>query len=121
MHALHSSFHQQPRASRFAVIALSTLLPLLFAGCTETTSITTHAAGHEITADIEGTPSVENEPTRAVIGGPFGTVTIERERVRLDDLQWTTIQADVPVWVSIRRHKVRVKAGRVTIARTTSG
>jgi hypothetical protein len=95
-------------------------LALLVSACAKAPTIATEAAGHTITAEVEGVPSVENQPDFAVIAGPHGRVIVERERVRLDDFEWTTIRAEVPVSVSIKRNKVRIKAGNVTIARTTN-
>lgn len=94
------------------------LLALLAAGCTKLPMIATEGAGHVITAEIEGTPSIETHSELAVISGPHGRVMIERERMRLDDLEWTTIPANVPVQISLKRNKAKIIAGNVTIGRT---
>jgi hypothetical protein len=98
----------------------------LVSGCgrklasTATLPVTVQAAGHTIVAEIEGTPVIDRQPGFAVIGGPHGRVTVERNRVRLDELAWTAIPADVPVNISIKRHDVKISAGGTTIRRTTS-
>ena len=105
---------------RFPLIASFAFASLLVAACDKSPTTTIHAAGHVITAQIAGTPSIDSHPTHAVIGGSGGTVTIESTRARIDDVPWTAIPADAPVTVNIRKHKVSVKAGAVTIERTIS-
>jgi hypothetical protein len=88
-------------------------------GCHKSTQIVTSAAGHPITAMVEGTHSVDTQPTGAVIRSEFGKVTIERTRVQLDSVRWTTIPQHVPVRVSISSHKQWLSAGPVTITQTS--
>ncbi len=94
---------------------------LLFAmtGCHKSTHIVTSAAGHPITAVVEGNHSVDTQPTGAVIRSQFGKVTIERDRVQFDAARWTTIPEDVPVKISISNHKQWLTAGPVTITQTS--
>jgi hypothetical protein len=117
MNILRSSF--SPR-SNVAVGLWTVVVSLLLCSCNRTPPIITEGAGHAITAEIEGTPLIETQTDSVVVAGPHGRVTIERERVRLDELDWTAIPADVPVTVTIKRHKVRIAAGPVTIERTMS-
>jgi hypothetical protein len=94
---------------------------VLFAltGCHKSTHLATSAAGHQITAVVEGNHSVDTQPTGTVIRGQFGKVTIERARVQLNSVRWTTIPEDVPVKVSISSHKQWLTAGPVTITQTS--
>ena len=94
---------------------------LLFAltGCHKSTHIVTSAAGHPITAVVEGNHSVDTQRTGAVIRSQFGKVTIERARVQLDSVRWTTIPEDVPIKVSISSHKQWLTAGPVTVTQTS--
>jgi hypothetical protein len=93
-------------------------LLLILTGCHNSSQIITKAAGHPITAVIEGTHSVDTQPTGAVICSQFAKVRIERARVQLDGVRWTTIPQDVPVKVGIFRHKQWLTAGPVTITQT---
>lgn len=95
-------------------------LSLCCVGCARLT-YSTHAVGHDISAEIDGaTRSIETLPTYAILRGSHGTVRIERDRVRIDDGPWNSIPDDAAISVTIDRHIVRVKAGRVSIARTMS-
>lgn len=89
-------------------------------GCAHGERLSTQAAGHAIRAEVTGPHALATTPERAVLTSPYGRVTVERERVQVDGLTWTRIPADVPVDVSIRRGRLRVAAGRVTIGRTVS-
>ena len=86
--------------------------------CTNARHVMVNAVNHEIRADIEGTHSIDEQPTHAIISGQFGKVTIERSRVRVEGLEWVTIPEDSPVAVRIVKHKLTVKAGGVSIVRT---
>lgn len=96
-----------------AALVLFTLV-----GCAKTTRISTTAAGHEITAVTTGDHTVDSRDDRGVIQSPYGTVTIESNRVRVDNNAWTAIPEQSPVEVSISRGTVLVTAGRVTVKRT---
>lgn len=89
--------------------------------CTRSPEISTSAAGHAITADIKGNGTkVEALPERGVLGSEFGHVTIERSRMRVGELPWVKIPENVPVTVSIRRGKITLNAGDVSVAQTVS-
>ena len=102
----------------FATAALLIFLLSATTGCTKSTHVTTSAAGHQVSADIEGNHSLETKPDQAVISSPFGTVTIERARVRFDDAPWTKIPERAPIKVRISKHKLRMTSGTVTVTRT---
>ena len=106
--------------SRRAAVATVVLFAVLVGACSPVSKIALRAAGHEITAEIEGKQSVESLPTHAIVGSEFGKVTIEETRVRVEGLNWTQIPAGVPVKVSIKRGKLQVVAGSVRIGRTIS-
>jgi hypothetical protein len=113
------SLRSVSRARRRAIF-LATLAPFAFTACTHP-EISTRAAGHEITAEITGNRTmVESLPDRGVLGSEWGQVTIERARMRVEGLAWTPIPESVPVAVSIKRGRLRVTAGNVSIGRTIS-
>jgi hypothetical protein len=117
---MKTSPRPSPRSRPFHAGFLALALSVFGTGCHPKT-YSTHAVGHAIAAQIEGaTRSIETLPTRAIIRGDHGAVWIERDRVRIDENPWTAIPADAAIDISIDRHTVRVKAGRVTVARTTS-
>ncbi|MEO6003664.1 MAG: hypothetical protein ABIZ04_24600 [Opitutus sp.] len=97
---------------------LGFFLTLNMTGCTDARRVTLTAVGHEVSADIEGTQSVDDQPTQTVISSQFGKVMVERSRVRVEGLQWAAIAEHVPIAVKIFEHKLTVKAGGVFIART---
>ena len=94
-----------------------TLLALLLAlsACAKSSKITTKAAGHAITATLEGTHSINTEGDRAVITSEFGKVTIEAARMQIGDSPWTKIPEQVPVSLGISKHKRWVTAGGVSV------
>jgi len=95
-------------------------LVMLITGCAKSTHLTTRAGGHEIRAEIVGNHSIDTQPERGTISSSYGTVTIERTRVKVDDADWTTIPEGVPVEVSISKGTVRLAAGKVTVKRTVN-
>ena len=99
-----------------AILALT--LGWSVTACTNARHVILNAVGHEIRADIEGTHSIDEQPTHAIISGQFGKVTIERSRVRVEGLEWVAISENAPVAVRIVKHKLTVRAGGVSIART---
>jgi hypothetical protein len=120
MNKHHFAFPGLLTSFRFTLVVLLAAFVAAGTGCHGTKQVVTMAAGHTITAEIAGNHSIEAEPTHAVVKGQFGQVTVERERIRIDANEWVAIAADVPVAVSIQRHKLRVSAGRVTVERTMS-
>ncbi len=108
------------RSPRLTAVCLALAL-LTVTACTRSPEISTSAAGHAITADIKGNGTkVETLPERGMLSSEFGHVTIERARMRVGEQAWVTIQENVPVTVSIRRGKVALKAGRVSVAHSVS-
>jgi hypothetical protein len=93
---------------------------LLVSGCNRGEAMVTHAAGHEITAYIQGAHSIANREGSTILGSQFGAVTVERTRVRIEGQDWNAIPADVPVSIDIRPGKLRITAGRVRISRTVN-
>jgi hypothetical protein len=102
----------------FRTLPVAALL-LALTACSKFTHIATNAAGHSISAEIEGDHSIDSQTNRAVISCQFGKITIERARVRLEDGPWTAIPQEVPVTVGIARHKRWVTAGSVAIKETS--
>jgi hypothetical protein len=85
-------------------------------GCDRPPDLFTEAAGHAISARIEGPHTVVSEAGHALITGAFGKVTIERGRVKVDDGSWTSIPEGVPVSLEMASSRLRLKAGNVTIS-----
>ena len=105
---------QHPLALRvFLITSIVTL-----AGCMNGERFETSGGGHLIAGDVEGNVVIESHETHAAISSQFGSVVIERDRARIDQAGWTKIPADVPVTTSISKHKVSIRAGKVTISRT---
>lgn len=94
------------------------LLLFLLVGCDKSTRISTAAAGHKINAVITGAHSIDTHDDHGVITSPYGTVTIESTRIRLDGGSWTTIPAKSLVEIRISRGKVLLAAGNVSVKRT---
>ena len=94
------------------------LLLVTLVACAKSTRISTNAAGHAITAVISGDHSIESHDDHGVITSPYGTVTIEPARIKLDGASWTAIPAGSAVEVRISRGKVSLTAGNVTIKRS---
>jgi hypothetical protein len=95
------------------VLAVMLLLPLT--ACTKSTKVSTKAAGHAITATLEGSHAINTEGDRAVITGEFGSVTIEAARMRMGDGAWTKIPEGMPVALGISKHKRWVTVGGVSV------
>lgn len=91
------------------------LAALLTTSCDRPAHLVTMAAGHAISARIRGNHSLETLADQAVITGPMGTVTIERDRVRCNGGRWTSIPAGSAVTLEMARHRLRIHAGNVTI------
>ena len=83
-------------------------------GCAEAKHVSTQAAGHSVNISVIGQYSVEVSDNRGLIASEFGRVTIEPQRVRLNDSSWTAILEKVPVEVRISRGKLSVAAGPTT-------
>ena len=114
------SLPSRPAIPRVAAVGLAVAL-FAVPACTRPPEITTSAAGHAITAEIKGNGTkVEALPERGVLGSEFGQVTIERARMRVGELAWVKITEDVPVSVTIRRGKIGLQAGGVSVAQTVS-
>jgi len=99
-----------------AAALLAALLAL--PGCTRPTRISTHAAGHSITAEVDGGHSLESLPTQAVLVGEFGKITVEPARVQLGGGDWIVIPEGVPIEMGIAKRKRWIIAGGVTIEET---
>jgi hypothetical protein len=95
-----------------------TLVALLstLSGCDQPPDLVTEAAGHAISARIQGPHSLVTEAGQAVISGPFGNVTIEQGRLNVNGGRWTSIPEGAPVRLEMARARVRIKAGNVTIS-----
>lgn len=100
------------------ILATAALLVALPA-CRKSNRISTHAAGHPITVEIEGRHSLEAGTNRAVLVGDFGKITVEPDRVQLGDGHWTKIPEAVPMIVGISKDKRWVTAGGVSITETS--
>ncbi len=98
-----------------ATLARALLLASL-TGCDRSPEVSTEAAGHAISARIQGPHTVVSEADRAVITGPLAKVTIERAQVKVNDGRWMSIPEGVPVSLDIARSKLRIQAGKVTIS-----
>ncbi len=110
--AFMKSFDQLFRAVRVTILLLG------LSACRPSTQISTQAAGHAITANLEGSHSLDTQPDRVVITGEFGKITVEPARVRLGDGPWTKIHEQVPIEVGIAKHKRWITAGGVRIKET---
>jgi hypothetical protein len=117
---LHQSRNQRKIAGLFPMLIASLLLMLGPVGCEKTTRISTAAAGHEITAVVSGDHSIDSQTDHGIISSPYGTVTIESSRMKLDDAPWTTIPVKSAVKVKISRGKVLLTAGNITVKRTVN-
>lgn len=99
-----------------ALSAVALLLGLT--ACSRSTRIRTNAAGHAITAELEGDHSIDTASDRAVINSQYGRVTVERTRVQIGDQPWTTIPEGVAVKVGISKHKRWISTGSITVKET---
>lgn len=107
-----------PAAARLVGTMFAVAAAFLLAACDPVTEVSLQAAGHETTVRFQGTHAIENHPQQAVLRGEFGTVTIEQTRIRLEGLDWVAIPADAPVTVNIKRHRMKLSAGPVSMERT---
>ncbi len=96
------------------VVGLSVLT-----GCHRTPELTSHAAGHPLHVRIRGTHKVDTASDRGVITGPAGVVTIEPTRMRVNSLDWVQISQGVSVAIEMQPNRLRVQAGKVTIAQSS--
>jgi hypothetical protein len=112
------SSHVRSNRRCFLAAALLVSSLLLFAGCVHPSQFETTGGGHRIFARVEGPHVVESHATHAVISSPFGVVTIEHNRARIDQGSWEKIPENVAVEMRITKHKVSIHAGAVTITRT---
>ncbi len=95
------------------------LVPLLaMLGCTKVNRVSTHAVGHPVTVRVVGTHSIDEDDNRGVISSQYGRVTIERDRVKLNDAPWTAIRENVPIDVRISKGTLSVAAGSTTTSVT---
>jgi hypothetical protein len=99
----------------FALLTLGMVLTAP-SGCHRPSDVSTEAAGHAISARIQGPHTLVSEADHAVISGPFAKVTIERAQVKVNDGRWTSIPEGVPVSLDMARSRLRIKAGNVTIS-----
>ncbi len=106
---------------RRTLTAFAALLLVVLASCTRAPQISTEAAGHAITARIQGTGTkVESSADRAQLSSEFGSVTIERVRMRVEGSEWIRIVEGVPVTVGIERGRIGLRAGGVKVSRNLS-
>jgi hypothetical protein len=117
MNKLATIHHPLSKNSRRAIAAMLAALVLASTACHRTTRVTTTAAGHRITAVIEGDHSIESNSGQGMIASRFGKITIERARVQIDQAPWTKISEDVPVEVRIASRRISLIAGNVTVTR----
>ena len=100
----------------------SVVLALLMAGmvgCSNSTRITTHAAGHPISARIQGRHSIDTQDDRGVIVSDYGKVTIERTRIQVNDSPWTKIPEGAAIQLTFSKGFVSVTTGSITVSHTT--
>jgi hypothetical protein len=102
---------------RALAATLAALLLAFTTACHKTTLVITTAAGHQITAVIEGDHSIESNSGQGMIASRFGKIIIERARVQIDQTPWAKIPEDVPVEVRIASRKITLTAGNVTVSR----
>ena len=93
---------------RALAATLAALLLAFTTACHKTTLVITTAAGHQITAVIEGDHSIESNSGQGMIASRFGKIIIE---------PWAKIPEDVPVEVRIASRKITLTAGNVTVSR----
>ena len=105
-----------PTAHRLAAAVVTALT---LAACSQTRPLSTQAAGHAITARIAGDHTlVKAHADGALLGSEFGSVTIERTRLRIEGANWVKIAEAVPVSLTIQRGHIHLTAGHVTLAQT---
>jgi len=101
------------RAMKKYIIICTALAALLLAqtACNvkSQTHLTTTAAGHSITADIDGVASLENNETNTVITTKFGSIVIDRSYVSLGSQKWTDIPEGVPITLNFSENKYSVQ------------
>lgn len=94
-------------------IALNLFLPAL-TGCSKPKSVShTHlatvAAGHQISAEIDGVTSIDNQNTQAVINTQFGQIFIGRSYVLLGSNAWTSIPDGASITLNFSQDKYSVQ------------
>lgn len=119
MQSNQTSVHTSSYNLAPALRALLLVLPLVLAGCASRERFETSGGGHQIVGDVEGPQVViESRETHAAVSSPFGNVTIERDRAQIDQAGWVKIPENIPVKMSISKHKVSIRAGAVSMTRT---
>lgn len=95
-------------------IALTVAL-LAFTGCSKTSSVSqTHlatiAAGHKISADIDGIATIASQTGKAIITSQqYGEIVIEPSRVSLGSMTWTDIPDGAPITLNFSDKKYSVQ------------
>lgn len=114
-HSLSS--HATVRRTTTAAFFALTLIAMT--ACTPAPQISTQAAGHTITAWIQGNGArSEGRADGALLGSDLGQVTIERTRMRIEGEAWVQITEGAPVTVHIERGRITLKASSVSVGRT---
>jgi hypothetical protein len=108
---------QRIRVAAAAVVFISSVVAL--ASCGASARLETTGGGHPIFATVTGPHTIESRATHATITTQSGIVTVERTRARIADGSWENIPEHVPVRVTMSKHAVSIRAGSVTISRTT--
>jgi hypothetical protein len=98
------------------VLAIASILFLT--GCIHRERFETSGGGHKISAVVEGGLTAESHATHAAISSPFGAVTIEPGRARIDQGPWQKIPENAFVQMRISKHTVSIRAGSVSMTRT---
>ncbi len=112
----------QPRSRSFRLAARFIALALLatgIVGCTKTNRITTNVAGHPISARIQGSHSIDTEGDWGVIASEFGKVTIERNRMQVNDSTWTKIPEGASIELTLSKGHLSVTTGSITVSHST--
>ena len=104
---------------RLAAAAVVVASVVSLAACASAARFETRGGGHPILATVNGPHTIESRETHATIASQSGAVTVDRTRARIADGPWETIPENVPVRVTMSSHTVSIRAGSVTISRTT--
>jgi hypothetical protein len=106
---------------RTITTALLALTLLAMTACTRDPQISTQAAGHKITAWIQGDGvKSESKADGVLLSSDLGQVTIERTRMRIEGEPWVQIPDGAPITVNIKRGQIALKAGNVNVSRSVS-